>query len=78
MEKLLIVGQHLGDPDRWGFIGVFDNADKALAACTDEDCFIGEALLNVAEKEDTDWVLYYPLLQAAPEWFANYYEEVLL
>ena len=63
--KLWIVGKiGLKNYLEWQFEGVFDDEQKAIAACKDDKYFIGPTTLNeeYAIGESDDWVdAYYPI-----------------
>lgn len=63
-----IVGENRNCSDckaGWGFIGVFNNKQKAIDACIKDNYFIGPALLNEAfPDEPFPWPdSYYPRLE---------------
>lgn len=61
--KLWVVGHVLNDDGtEWTFCGVFDTEAKAVAACKNEDYFVGLAELNQELPEKIiDWPdAYYP------------------
>lgn len=64
--KLFVVGKYKKGiyPDTvWEFVGVFDNEDKALDSCINENFFIGPVNLNETLPDKTEeWPgIYYPL-----------------
>jgi len=66
--KLWVTGKVLNPnegSDKWEFVGVFDTAKKAEAACKDENYFIGPIELNdMLPDETVPWIDgYYPLAE---------------
>ena len=66
--ELWICGKYLSGPKSevaWDFQGIFDDKEKAIAACRDEKYFIAPAVLNKNLPDDQiDWPgAYYPLIQ---------------
>ena len=63
--KLWVVGKiGLKNYLEWQFEGVFDDEQKAIAACKDENYFVGPTTLNQEydTEEAVDWVdAYYPI-----------------
>lgn len=61
--RLWIVGKWRHEGEAWEFFGVFSSEEKALAACTSRDMFIGPAELDVALAEAPEpWPgCYYPI-----------------
>ena len=53
----------------WEFVGIFDDKQKALDCCYDENCFIGPCKLNVEmPREKHDWIgAWYPALEEEPK-----------
>ena len=60
--NLWIVCKQVDDDHYWEFCGVFDDEKLAVAACKDENYFIGPALLNEELPVETvEWPeSYYP------------------
>lgn len=48
---LFVVGKNTGG-ETWEFMGVFDDRERAHAACTDARFFVGPATLNVRTPEE--------------------------
>lgn len=45
--ELWVVGQNKGDKQfEWGFDGVYDSEEKAIAACIEDDFFIAPTTLK--------------------------------
>lgn len=53
--KLWIAGKNMlhDDPFCWEFVGVFDTEAAAVAACPDDQYFVGPALLNERTPEES-------------------------
>jgi len=65
-RRVWIVGRVNSENIReWEFQGVFDDKDKAIAACKGPDWFVGPAVLNrVVSEESQPWPgAYYPVTQ---------------
>jgi hypothetical protein len=45
-KPLYIVGECRDEPNAWDFVGVFESAELAEAACTSPRYFVGPAVLN--------------------------------
>ena len=62
--ELWIVGKYI-ENNAWEFGGVFSDKQKAIDACTNEDMFIGSAILDYrAPDESINWEgVWYPLLE---------------
>jgi len=65
--KLYVVGKHLKSTDHgpvWEMNGVYDNLESALAACRDENYFVGPVVLNQPFAEPDTTIVwpgaYYP------------------
>ena len=72
-SELWIVGKAIDytldqQPSSWEFQGVFDSKVAGVAACRDENYFIGMAHLNqVIPHEHTPWEkVWYPKLEPEP------------
>ena len=68
--ELWIVGKYIGialkiDGMVWEFGGVFSDKQKAIGACTNENMFVGPALLDeILPDESTNWEgCWYPLIE---------------
>lgn len=65
---LWVVGKYIDDEDSgivWEFGGVFDDKDKAIAACQNKYYFIGPVKLNkTLPEEAVEWAgAYYPVIE---------------
>jgi len=71
MTKLWIVGRALDPEDKrvWAFIGMFDDKQAAIEACTTRDHFVGPAILNERLPDELEsWPgAYYPLASPCGE-----------
>jgi hypothetical protein len=67
-QKLFIVGRKDPEPRAWEFIGVFDDEQKAIAACITDDHCVCPAVLNENVETGTGWPgAWYPRLQEKPQ-----------
>ena len=66
--KLWVAGQYWPEGD-WSIRGVFDAEEKAAAACTRDQDFIGPITLNETLQEERRWWpgCYYPRVETAEE-----------
>lgn len=63
----------------WDWLGVFDSEKKAIAVCSNENCFIAPDFLN-NKYADTIWLLdgsYYPLKETKQEGAIRIKKEIL-
>jgi len=64
MDKLFVVGEHLGEVSTgaiWDCVGVFDTEEKAVEACIKDNHFVGPLILNEAINDHLPWEgCYYP------------------
>lgn len=66
--KLWVVGKYIAAwPDNdiqnvWDLVGIFDSEDKAVAACTTPDKWVGSTMLNELAPEEPTIIpeCYYP------------------
>jgi hypothetical protein len=69
MNKVYIVGQSLGEINKWVFQGVYSTHDAALAKCADENFFIMGAVMDF--DEPVEWsepeFFYYPHSEPRPQ-----------
>ena len=66
--NIWLVGQWKGTETPWEVQGVFDSEQKAIAACVDDQYFIGPLTLNEEMPQETmrEWPgAYYPKAKPA-------------
>lgn len=60
-----VTGYHGDDPMdvSWELLGIFSSEERAVAACTDTACFVGEIPVDKPKADtSTEWPgAYYPL-----------------
>ena len=68
-QPLWVCGRALPEPNAWEIMGVYDNKDRAEAACFESDYFIGPVPLNEPLPAGSqDWPgVYYPRIAILAE-----------